>query len=313
MGRSVVGDRLGRLLGGLYVDLARGDHRRSVFLAGTGRSGTTWLAGLVNHDRRYRNVFEPFHPGKVEGFRGFRSKQYLRPTDRREEFLAPARRVLSGELRSLWTDRGGTLVARRRLVKDVRANLLLGWMAENFPGMPIVLLMRHPCAVVSSRLALGWRDNLAETMDQEDLVEDYLLPMREEILAAHDPFERHLFLWCIDNYVPLRQFPPGGLHLCFYENLLVDPEPELRRLFAVLGQDFDGKALHRINRPSPTSRRGTSSDPAVDGWRRGVTGRRLERTVEILGLFGLDRVYGEGPLPDPSGARALMAATGTGG
>lgn len=300
-----VGERLGRLLGGLYVDLARGDHRRSVFLAGTGRSGTTWLSGLVNHDRRYRNVFEPFHPGKVEAFRGFRSKQYLRPGDRREEFLAPARRVLSGEMRNGWTDRGGALLARRRLVKEVRANLLLGWMAENFPGMPIVLLVRHPCAVVSSRLALGWRDNLDETMGQEELVEDYLLSIKEEILGARDPFERHLFLWCIDNYVPLKQFQPGGLHLCFYENLLLDPEPELHRLFAALGQNFDERVLHR------TSQRGASGDHLVDGWRLGMTRRRLERTLEILGLFGLDRVYGEGPLPDPSGARALMAESGT--
>jgi hypothetical protein len=43
--------------------------------------------------------------------------------------------------------------------------------------MPIILLLRHPCAVVASRLALGWKDNLFETMEQEDLVEDFLLPM----------------------------------------------------------------------------------------------------------------------------------------
>jgi hypothetical protein len=72
--------------------------------------------------------------------------------------------------------------------------------------MPIILLLRHPCAVVASRLALGWKDNLFETMEQEDLVEDFLLPMETRIRAASDGFERHLFLWCIDNYVPLRQF-----------------------------------------------------------------------------------------------------------
>jgi hypothetical protein len=38
-----------------------------------------------------------------------------------------------------------------------------------------------------------------------------------------------------------------------------------------------------------------------------VNGRQLERAVEILGLFGLDRVYGEAPMPDPSGAHALMS------
>jgi hypothetical protein len=93
---SVIGGRLDRLLGGLYVDLGKGDHRGSVFLAGTGRSGTTWLSDVVNHRGGYRYVFEPFHPGKVEAFAHFRPRQYLRPDDRREEFLGPARRVLTG-------------------------------------------------------------------------------------------------------------------------------------------------------------------------------------------------------------------------
>ncbi len=305
--------RLRRALGGLHVDLAKGDHRRSVFLAGTGRSGTTWLSGLVNHDAGYRYVFEPFHPGRVEDFKGFGSKQYLRPGDRREEFLRPARRVLSGELRNGWTDRGGAFVARRRLVKDVRANLLLGWMAENFPGMPIVLLLRHPCAVVASRLALGWRDNLSETMGQEELVEDHLLPMEAEIRAARGPFERHLFLWCIDNYVPLRQFAPGGIHLCFYENLLLHPEPELRSLFAFLGRDHDGSVHHRLQHPSFTSRPQASGGSRLDGWRAHVTGAQAERAVEILALFGLDRVYDENPVPDPAGALAVMGPAGTRG
>jgi hypothetical protein len=45
---------------------------------------------------------------------------------------------------------------------------------------------------------------------------------------------------------------------------------------------------------------------SVDGWRAHVGARQLERTAEILALFGLDRVYGEGPMPDPSGAYSLM-------
>lgn len=303
-GLPAAGNPLRRLLGGL--DLAKGDHTKTVFLAGSGRSGTTWLSGLVNHDSGYRQVFEPFHRGKVEDFRGFGSKQYLRPDDRREEFLEPARKAVTGRLRNRWTDRGGALVARRRLVKDIRTNLLLGWLAENFPGMPIVLLMRHPCAVVASRLALGWRDNLDETMGQRDLVEDHLLPVEERIRAARDPFERHLLLWCIDNHVPLRQFQPDAIHLCFYENLLSNPEPELRRLFASIGRDFDGAVLGKLGRPSSTSRR--EERPSLDDWRSLVGGERLKRAGEILGLFGLDRIYGPETMPDPTGALALMGA-----
>jgi sulfotransferase family protein len=298
---------LDRLLGGLYLDLGKGDYLSSVLLAGTGRSGTTWLSDVINHGGGYRYVFEPFHPGKVEAFAHFRPRQYLRVDDRREKFLGPVRRVLTGGLRDPWTDRFHRgFLPRRRLIKDVRANLLLGWIRANFPGMPMILLLRHPCAVVASRLALGWKDSLFETMEQEDLVEDFLSPIETRIRAARDDFERHLFLWCIDNYVPLRQFAPGEIHLAFYENLLAHPKEELRRLFAFLGEDFDERAYRNLRRPSPLSRRDAPESPSTDGWRRQVGGRRVEETVEILNLFGLDRVYGEGTMPDPSGAYALM-------
>ena len=249
---------------------------------------------MINHRNAYRFVFEPFHPGKVGICKDFRRKQYLRPDDRREEYLGPARTILTGGLRSFWTDRfNKKLVARRRLIKDIRANLLLGWMRANFPGMPIVLLLRHPCAVVASQLALGWKDVLSETMEQEELVEDFLVPMEAEIRAARGGFERHLFTWCIENYVPLKQFGPGKIHLCFYENFLTRPEHELPRLFSFLDEDFDEHVYRKLKRPSPLSREGEVA--SVDAWRRSVTGRQLERAVEILGLFGLDRVYGEAP------------------
>jgi len=296
--------RRSALLGGFHKDLG-GDHRDSVFVAGSGRSGTTWLSEVINHRNAYRIVFEPFHPGKVGICKSFRRKQYLRPGDRREEYLGPARTILTGGLRNLWTDRfNNKLVARRRLIKDIRANLLLGWMHANFPGMPIVLLLRHPCAVTASKLALGWKDILSQTMEQEELVEDFLVPMEPEIRSARGDFERHLFTWCIENYVPLRQFGPRGIHLCFYEDFLTHPERELPRLFSFLDEDFDERAYDELKRPSPLSRDGVAA--SVDAWRRTVTIPQLERTVEILNVFGLDRVYGEASMPDPSGAHALM-------
>jgi sulfotransferase family protein len=299
----MIGGPFYRLFGRLHVDL--GDHRNSVFLAGSGRSGTTWVSEIIDYRNAYRLVFEPFHPGKVDICENFGRKQYLRPDDRREEYLEPARKILTGGFRSSWTDRfNRKFVARRRLIKDIRANLLLGWMRANFPGMPIVLLLRHPCAVAASRLALGWRDNLSETMAQEELVEDFLLPMEAEIRDAHGAFERHVFSWCIENYVPLRQFGWGEVHLAFYENFLAHPEDEVRRLFTYLSEDVDGRVYRALGRPSPLSRKGES--PSVDAWHRSVSGSQLQRAVEILGLFGLDRVYGEGAMPDPSGAHALM-------
>ena len=34
----------------------------------------------------------------------------------------------------------------RRLISESRLNLWLKWLRVNFKGMPIVLVMRHPCA-----------------------------------------------------------------------------------------------------------------------------------------------------------------------
>jgi hypothetical protein len=105
--------------------------------------------------------------------------------------------------------------------------------------------------------------------------------------------------------LPLRQFAPEQIHLAFYENFLVHPEEEIYRLFSFLGKDFDERVYPTLKRPSPLSRKDAES-PSVDAWRRRVSDAQLERATEIQGLFGLQRLYGERTMPDPSGAYALM-------
>lgn len=304
--------------GTFFLDLG-GGHRDTTLVAGSGRSGTTWLSTLINHDNKYRFIFEPFHPAKVAPCEAFLRKQYLRPDDEREMYLDAARKILSGKVRSRWSDRfNRKLVSRKRLVKDIRANLLLGWLRHNFPEMPMVLLLRHPCAVADSRLRLGWRDNLDEAMSQKELVEDHLKPFEPDILAAKDPFERSIFLWCIENYVPLRQPGAGDIHVVFYENLLADPEKELASLFAFLGgkereprSAADSPSIHLP--ASPHTRRRDDPPPGDESFSTGSSTRRIFEWTErvdtahrrkaagILEMFGLDRIYGEDPTPKPEG------------
>jgi hypothetical protein len=133
------------------------DHENAVFLAGVGRSGTTWIANIINYNREYRFIHEPFNPNRVRLVRAFQYKQYLRPENREPRYLEPAKAVLSGRMRNRWTDTANKKIfARKRLIKDIRANLLLKWIHSNFPGIPIILLFRHPCAVANSWMKLGW-------------------------------------------------------------------------------------------------------------------------------------------------------------
>ncbi|MGQ0669029.1 MAG: sulfotransferase [Actinomycetota bacterium] len=293
----------GGLRGQLYVER---DHRVSdtVFLAGHGRSGTTWIAEVVNHDGAYRSIHEPFHPGRLDATGGFRPRLYLRPEERDPTYLRPAEAVLSGRVRSLWGDKfNRAVLPRKRLIKEVRANLLLPWMHRQFPEMPIVFVLRHPCAVMSSqrKLAGSWEVDLARFLDQPALVEDYLEPFVDEIARAESEFERRVFVWCIDNYVPLRHFRPGDIHVTFYERCCVDPRAELGRLFALLGKPFGEDVLAHLRDPSATSRTDSAivtGEDLVNSWRRHVSDEELRRTVEILELFGLDRIYGEDSMPN---------------
>ena len=198
------------------------------------------------------------------------------------------------------------------MIKDIRANLMLGWIHANFPEMPIVFLLRHPCAVANSKIKLGWKPDINDLLSQKDLVGDFLEPFEDEMRSAKTDFERHVFSWCVENYVPLAQLKRGEVYLAFYENLSENPKDEVGRLFAFMGKDFDESILERMKKPSLLSREGSavvSGERLADNWRKHVTTAQLERTIEILGLFGLDAVYSEKPMPDTGGAFTLMGTS----
>ena len=295
----------------LYVDTG-GDHRDSTFLAGSGRGGTTWIAELINHDNSYRFMFEPFFARHVPEVRAFANRQYLRPDDDDPVFLDPARRVVEGRIRNQWIDfYNHRTIAKRRLIKDIRANLFLKWLHLHFPGMPIVLLVRHPLAVASSRFYHGWSNDLANFLRDEKLMADHLEPHRRLLETVTDPFEKHVVQWCVENLVPLRQFAAGELHVAFYENFSVDPRGELERLFDFLGKPFPETVLERVERPShmtwalPGSRTPRTSDP--EAWRPYVSAERVDRSLEVLGQFGLDALYGDASLPNREAAERLLS------
>jgi hypothetical protein len=299
------------LLSPLYVDY-RPDYRRSIFLAGTERSGTTWMSDVINYRNEYRYIFEPFWPDKVSVCHRFLEQQYLQPTDDTPYFLKAASTILSGRVRNKWTDKyHRRFLADKRVIKDVRANLILKWIHDHFPEMPIIFMIRHPGAVVTSQLRRKhWNPDLTEEfLSQETLVTDFLSPFREAIAGAEDRFDKLVFRWCIQNYVPLKQFQPGEIHLIFYENFCIEPEAEVDRLFAFLGRSYDESIFPSLRKPSPVVRSQSavvSGGSLIDNWRKYCQDDQIERAVEILKLFGLDRIYDHESMPKIEAAQAFM-------
>lgn len=287
-----------------FSDLARGT---DVFLAGSGRSGTTWVQELINHAHDHRVIFEPFL-GSVSPFcRHFERRQYLRDADDSRAFLDPARKILDGEFRNEWVDQyNDRPVYHKRLVKEIRANLLLHWLRRHFPAVPIVFLMRHPCAVVASQLRGRWGTRAADFLRQPDLVEDFLTPFAGLIHYARDDFDNLLLVWCVENYVPLRQFRRGEMFLLFYEELVRSPEREVERLFGFLRRPVEPSAFEQLRLPSAQSREWSAvvtGGDRLDSWRGHLDARHVRRAVQFLRLFGLDELYGEDSMPRARGAQ----------
>jgi hypothetical protein len=293
------------------------DYRKSILLAAVGRSGTTWVSDIINYNNDHRYIHEPFHPYRVKEARGFQYIQYLRPENCEPRYLKPAKALLSGRARNRWTDSDNkTIFARKRLIKDIRVNLLLKWIHTNFPGIPIILLFRHPCAVANSWLKLGWgqedlggKSDIEVCLSQRELMKDFLKPFRKHIESAQSDFEKQVFFWCMQYYVPLKQFKRGEIHLCFYENLCENPHEEIKNLFDFLGKKFDEKVLGTLRTPSSVSRKDSAivkGTSLIDSWRAQVTDQDLEKALDILKLFGLDKIYSDDSMPNVAAAYELL-------
>ena len=286
-----------------------GDYRRTVFLAGTGRSGTTWVEDLINARNDFRIMFEPFRSDKVELVSDWNYRQYLRCSDRSEKFLQPATAILSGNIRNEWIDCfNRKFISRKRLIKDIRANHILKWIKCNFPEIPIIMLLRHPCAVANSKLKLNWETHLNDFLIQDELMEDFLSPFRNELQNVKTVFDKHIFMWCIENYVPLRQFSDGEMLVVFYENICMQPELEIENLFSFIGQEFSPASVNKSSIPSVLSRKQSaimSGGDLVNSWRKSISDDQIERAVEILTIFGLQNIYNENDFPLVSGSDAL--------
>ncbi len=279
------------------------DYRQTVLLAGSGRSGTTWFGDIINYDGSYRVMFEPFRTQKVDVIRHWKHHQYIRPDNRDKTYFEPAKAILSGNIkRTLWVDMfNKKLFARKRLIKGTRVSLMLKWIKTNFPEIPIILLLRHPCAVALSKQKLGWEAHIEDFLAQQELVEDFLHPFISAIENATSDFERYVFAWCIENYVPLKQFSPGEIHPVFYENLCTNPEQEIKKLFSFLHKEYKTETLDAAENPSALARKGESAiftgESLVESWKRQVTDEQIQRAIEILSMFGLQKIYAEDPMP----------------
>lgn len=310
-----------------FVDLGRGC-AATLLVAGSQRGGTTWLASLATEAFHCRLVFEPLRREHIAAAAPCSFNRYVAPGEDAPELERYVRLALSGRVRSFWSDRWNTTrVSSHRVVKEIGQNLLLPWIAEAFPEVPIVLVLRHPLASAASAVALGWDARLEETLDQPALLAGPLAPFADAVdghRRSADPLARHVLRWCVETAVPATMLDPSRVLVVFFEDLERDPAGEMARLDRHLerastrrwrARPLDDAALRR---PSFTDWRGTAGATRTAGTTgdervRAVLAQRGpggDEAMALIRAFGLERLYGAGPGPLVGPDDALGALSG---
>jgi hypothetical protein len=316
----------------------------TIVIAGTPRSGTTWLMEILGVIPGYICLFEPlnpiYFPESIEV--GFKSRKYLPPDVDWKEGEEYLRKIFTGRIQpdKSWLEKGDytkknfynlisdflgqlkpeklmhQLLGDKLIVKSVRLNRLLPWIAERFQMRSMIFIIRHPCAVVASRFKPG-----------ASLPTDILkyvkvsFPTKEEILneaseingldkglfdrlkRIHTQEELLAASWCLDNYIPLSYQKPYPWIVVSYEKLVKDGEKEINRIFNKIGEKHVPRSAFRhLKIPSVVTHKNDYKivkkvDDQLSKWKKSLSEEQIENILSIVSDFGLD-FYTEDVEPD---------------
>lgn len=276
----------------IYQDSNR-DPDKSILVVGSARSGTTWLANIIASQGNSRIMFEPFNPNLVHEYGRFNYFQYMRPDEVDRELFDYCQSVFTGSIRNAWIDRYvKNLHPQWRVIKSIRSTLMLKWLDNQYPEVPKLLIIRHPCAVVLSRMKLGWAtdDDIHHFLIQPKLVKDFLEDKLEIIDKAQNDEEKHAIIWCITNYVPIQQFDGNKINIIKYENLVRSSYEEIQKIFKIIKFPVNSKTYIDINKPSFTS---THTSAILTGtnlshsWQNELSVNQINNILGIVDKFEL--------------------------
>lgn len=273
-----------------------------IFLYGSGRSGTTWVEERIATALNAEVVFEPLHPSvhTVAATYAYRYLDSAQPVpelkaffdaliDGRVATLWTRYRILLDRLipnRATWTNKAEfkTWVKRfpeslanlqryaairdqpAKVIKLIRANWLMPWLIAQFPNAKHLFLVRHPAAVIESRIRLESQARQAGIVTgvgdwgAASLLKHYRqgpcwpsgLEHRLQSLQAPErmsEFDCHCLLWCLENFLVLGLTSKRNHFLLFYEHLLQPAHTVWDMLSAELKVDKE-LLLRQMDKPS---------------------------------------------------------------
>lgn len=292
------------------------DPRENFIISSDPRGGSTWLSEIVSLVPGTAILWEPLNIGAVRQFRelGFGWRQHIPEGEDWPEAETRFRAVFSGRVLTGWTMTAASprqmLAADRLAVKFCRANALLPWLTRRFDfRYRPVHLVRHPFAVVASQLAHGGWDQVFEGFRvPEGRFCGIWSEHRAFLESLETKAESLTAVWAITNDVPLSDERAGTDWITVhYEDLVLNPEQELGRIFRAWGLSMPEGARARARRASATTRTATferGAEAQLSKWQRELSADQIDRMARVLEHFGVTRYGPDSVRPSPAGEAA---------
>lgn len=259
----------------------------TIIVAGPGRSGTTWVADIIDGCESFKYTFEPFNAkGAPHTGKSFKRVVYIRPDTKaidNPQQVEELKHILHGTTPyNHWVFKKGPL-GERPLVKSIKP-MLIGWIKSLFPTVKVVLVTRHPGAIATSRVRRKWEYYAIP----RDLIDNYLSGID---LSTTDPYSEHLLRACIDIYVPQQMLHPSEYHHVIYEEMCKDPEGTTKKMVKALGLKYPKKV--DFKKPAWSTldtKRGDrikAGRPPISRWKEEVSMKQIEAAEALMKVFGL--------------------------
>ena len=188
------------------------------------------------------------------------------------------------------------------LVKDPTAIFSAGTLAELFQ-MDVVVLIRHPAAVVNSYKALSWKVPFLHFLHQPELMERHLSGFRPEIEGfvknEYDVVDQVALLWKLIHHmiIKYRETQPNWLFVR-YEDLASNPIEGFRSMFDQLRLPFTARngrivqahnSQHLLRESTDPYALRQRSDAAISKWQKNLTAAEIcrirERVESVSSIF----------------------------
>ncbi|MFW5996291.1 MAG: sulfotransferase domain-containing protein [Halanaerobiaceae bacterium] len=298
--------------------------KKDIFIFSSFRSGSTWLAEIINSEP---GVKFPISPNKIEFLDNidpyYKKIQprpfYIELSDEEKKVMADyIKKTSQGKI--IYAQRyvdlfsqNHNFISERSVFRLLRSTYLMDWFIEEF-DIHSLYLIRHPIATALSRKKVWekspnpsyWGPKINYIYNSNYFQKKFLTPdlksFLEKKLKDCTTLEKFIITWCMENLPPLKkiQDKEENFLTLTYEDLLINAEKVLPLLCKKLNLETKDRMLDRLHIPSSTvrysdrqtknkfSKNTYSREYLLKKWEKDVPGPEKKKIHTILKQFDIN-------------------------